>query len=194
MIFKGRKRHPILCLGVFCCFSLMVPFPEKNRCAWQQVCLFYFSYGSCHSPGNSLFQVVNSYNASSSFLATITLKKGLAISLPCWTLYSVEMLLLSLLILFAFVFEVDFLKGKICLQMDSIYNSDKLNIFLLKPPWKSAAFFDLDWVLKPSSWQIWVSPFLHFPVDLGVCPQLRHLLLGLPVTTCLAFIFPRFYS
>ena len=50
----------------------MVPLPAKNRCAWQQVCLFYFSYGSCHSPGNSIFQVANSYYPSSSFLATIT--------------------------------------------------------------------------------------------------------------------------
>lgn len=92
-IFQGHKRHPILDLGIFCCFSLMVALPEKNRCAWQQVCLFYFSYGSCHSPGNSLFQVVNSYSPSSSFLATITLKKGLAVNLPRWTSYSVEMLL-----------------------------------------------------------------------------------------------------
>lgn len=133
-IVQGRKRNPILHLGVFCCFSLMVPLPEKNRCAWQQVCLFYFSYGSCHSPGNSLFQVVNSYNPSSSFLATITLKKvwlsttivGLYILLKCHCCHC------WFFFFFAFVFCVDFLKGKICLQMDSIYNSDKLNVFLLK--------------------------------------------------------------
>lgn len=94
-ISKDYKRHSTLLLGIFCCFSLMVPLPAQNRCSWQQVCLFYFSYGSCHSPGNSIFQVVNSYNPSSSFLATITFEKKKKVwlsNLPGWTVDFVEII------------------------------------------------------------------------------------------------------
>lgn len=121
-IFKGHKRHPILLLGVFCCLSLRVPLPEKNRCAWQQVCLFYFSYGSCHSPGYSLFQVVNSYNPSSPFLATITLKKRLAVNAPSLDhRFSWNILLSSFIFFLLLYFGLIF----ICLEMDAVYNSDK---------------------------------------------------------------------
>lgn len=121
----------------------MVPLPEKNRCTWQQVCLFYFSYGSCHSPGISLFQVVNSYNPSYSFLATITLKKGLAVNPPlldirfCWNVIGV------IVDFFAFAFFLEI----ICLQIDSIYNSDK--VFLSKASMKICS--PLWFWLKPDS-------------------------------------------
>lgn len=144
-IFQGHKRHPILDLSIFCCFSLMwflslkeqgVPDSSRRVCST-------FPMAAVTPPGNSLFRWWILTTRSSSFLATITLKKvwlstslvGLHILLKCyccWTFF------------FVFGFWVWVLKENVS-SMDCIYNSDKLNIFLSKASMKVCTHLWFGW-------------------------------------------------